>query len=735
MTFYRLLLLISVFGLLFPKISEAQISHGGVPMKTAELKSAQKKVIEMPPLSNFMTVDDETVIIPQGNLLKPFQFAYQFEVNFTTNNSGKWVKGENGYNVWKLTIHSEGAKSLNLIFDEFEIPVNARLFVYNENENYILGAFTSANNKPSRKFAISPVLGDEITVQYEIPEAFPQTKQFRITKVNHDYIGILKSGDRRPLGKTAGACNIDVNCDEWDSWNEVKNSVCRMIVNGKEVCTGVLVNNTAEDRKPYILSAAHCYDRWSYPDVTVYAFNYESPFCAPLDGDPSNSISGATMKAQYDSLDFALVELTVVPPPDFRPYFAGWNRSSDIPGPVVSIHHPQGDIKKLAVDNEPPILSSFGEPNYTDKNYTLNGFLRINRWDGGVTEAGSSGGPLFDSGNNIIGTLTGGQATCNNPIYDYYERFSLSWDFKTDSAKQLKYWLDPVKSNVQVLNGKQFYEGEKLCGAFANLNDKDEYSIVPVINSNEFAGYWGGSNSIGITEFMERFSIEGNETLSGISLGVGKFKNVLKSSDSEIKIKVYNGSNLPEQLIYSQTVKTGGFAEDAMNFIGFEENVKPGEIFFVGFELSNIQPLDSFVVYQSLRPASDVNTFYFMQNNEWYNFKKANPTGKSIANIFEILVCNIDDLGTDTPLVDNPLNILVFPNPTNSKFTLESGQDIMENQIKVFNLLGQEVKVRINKLNLRKVNVDLRGNVPGVYFVRYDSGKEIISRKISFVPW
>ena len=84
-----------------------------------------------------------------------------------------------------------------------------------------------------------------------------------------------------------------------------------MIVNGKEVCTGVLMNNTAENEKPYILSAAHCYDRWTFPDVTVYVFNYESPFCAPLDGDPLNSITGATMKAQYDSLDFALVELSL----------------------------------------------------------------------------------------------------------------------------------------------------------------------------------------------------------------------------------------------------------------------------------------------------------------------------------------------------------------------------------------------------------------------------------------
>ncbi len=735
MTVYRFLLLVFTIGTLIPLTSSAQISEGGIPMEIAGLKSAKNKTIQLPPIENFLTTEEIKKDFFSDNLLKPFQFAYPFEVNFTTENSGNWFQGDNGYKIWKLTIHSEGAKSLNLIFDEFELPENSRLFIYNKSKNHVLGAFSNRNNKASRKFAVSPVEGDEITVQLEVQNELVSHNYFRITHVNHDYIGILKSGDRRPLGKVAGACNIDINCDAWGEWIEVKNSVCRMIVNGKEVCSGVLVNNTEEDQKPYVLSAAHCYDRWSYADVTVYAFNYESPFCAPLDGDPANSISGATMKAHYDSLDFALVELSVVPPPDFRPYYAGWNRKTEKPGSTVSIHHPQGDVKKLAVDKNQPIISSFGEPDYIDKNYIEDGFLRINRWDEGVTEAGSSGGPLFDENKNVVGTLTGGRATCQNPIYDYYERFSLSWDFRADTSKQLKYWLDPQNSGVQVLNGKQFNEGENLCATFTNLNDDDGYSLIPLITSDGFGGYWGGSNSSGITEFMERFSIEANEILRGVSFGVGKFRDVLKSSDSEIKVKVYTGRDLPEQLIYSQDVKIQRFAEDAMNYIPFVEDITPAGDFFIGFELSNIQPLDSFAVYQSLRPDTESNSFYFLRENTWFNFKENNGSGKSIANIFEVLACNIDDLSTDTPQVENPLDILVFPNPTSSKFTIEAGQDILENQLKVFNLLGQAVEVKVNKINNRKADVDLRGNVPGVYFVKLQGEYGTSTYKISFVPW
>lgn len=729
MIFNRFIWLFTAGFLLFYIDSMSQISQGGTPMQTVELKSSHNLVVEMPPFDKFLVAEIETENPAFENQLKPFQFAYPFEVNLTPENSGQWLQGENGFLVWKLTIRSVGAKSLNLIFEDFELQERERLFIYNMKENHILGAFTSINNLPHKKFAVLPVLGDEITVQYEIPEEDFNNKHFKISRVNHDYVGILKTGSRRPLDKTAGTCNIDINCDDWKSWDEVKNSVCRVFVNGKEVCTGVLINNTAVNKKPYVLSQAHCYDRKDYPQTTVYTFNYESPFCAPLDGDPSNSISGAVMKAQHDSLDFALVELSMVPPPNFRSYYAGWDRAVEMPTSSVSITHPWGDIKKVAFDNDSPVISNF------ENLYTKSGFLKILRWEGGVTEAGSSGGPLFNPNKRVIGTLTGGQAACGNPVNDYFARFNMAWDYRADSTKQLKYWLDPLKSGTQMLEGKQFYSGKDLCGAFTNLGDDDKYSMIPVINANKFAGYWGGSNNIGITEIMERFSIEGNEILSGVSFGVGKFKSKVTSSNSEITLKVYNGNQKPEELIYSKVIKTSELAQDAMNFIGFSQEVKPKSTFFVGFALTNIQPLDSFAVYQSLRAAGRENSFYLKQNGAWFDFTETNPEKKAIANIFELVACNLDDFGTDTPMVDNPQDMLVFPNPSNSKVTVEAGQDIADNQIAVFNLLGQKIEVKITRIAERKVDVDLTGNVPGVYFVRFDMGNEIISRKISFIPW
>lgn len=707
----------------------AQLSQGGSPMEILHLKSNDVPVVKMPSLK--YAALKEAAINNQNNspVLKPFKFAHAFSVNLSPNNSGKWYQGNNGYHCWKLKIQSSGAKSINLIFDNFKLPEKARLFVYNQDKDHIIGAFTRLNNKASGKFAISPVKGDQIVIQYEVPNELVDKNHFKIASINHDYIGILDRSERRPLGIVAGECNIDINCELGEEWNEVKNSVCRMIVNGIEICTGALINNTAEDQKPYIISASHCYDRWEDAETSVYVFNYESPYCAPLDGDPSHSISGAIMKAQFDSLDFALTELSLVPPPEFRPYFAGWDRSADLPASSTSIHHPQGDIKKIALDYDSPTISDY------NSKYIQNGFLKIGRWEEGVTEAGSSGGPLFNTDKNLIGTLTGGVADCTNPIKDYFARFDLSWDYKNDSSKQLKYWLDPLNTNSQSVNGKQFYENEELCNAFTNLNDDDFHEVVRLTDNDEFAGYWGGTNNVGITEFVEQFSIFGNEQLSGISLGVGKIDIGSASTNNKITVKVYDGKVVPEELIYTKNVLINDLVSDAMNYIGFDEIIEPSDTFYVGFELGNMQAQDTFAVYQSLRPANTKNHFYFKQNDIWQNFEDANMGYNSMVNVFELVACNINDTTPETPQPEFPTKIHAFPNPTNGKVTFVADSNIPAEKVEAFNLIGKKVEVYKSNIYGKSLEIDLTGNSPGIYFVRFNTGKKPITKKISFVPF
>ena len=80
-------------------------------------------------------------------------------------------------------------------------------------------------------------------------------------------------------------------------------------------------------------------------------------------------------------------------------------------------------------------------------------FWRIEQWDVGVTEGGSSGAPLFNENKHIVGNLTGGDAYCGYPYNDYFSKFHLDWDYYPQQERQLKYWLDSLGTGQTSLEG------------------------------------------------------------------------------------------------------------------------------------------------------------------------------------------------------------------------------------------------------------------------------------------
>ena len=710
---------IIILLLFVAKHLSGQVSAGGAPLEVPRLKSLAVPAEVMPAVNNDALYEEAIRKQSEELRLKSLPFARSFDVNISPASGGFWTKNIEGFDVWQVKIRSAGAYSISLVFDEFHLQPQARLFIYGANSGHLIGAFTAANNKEFGRFATSPVAGEEITVQYEIPAGKEGSHDFVIGKVSHDFTGILKSRERRPMGIAAGDCNIDINSPDGKRHADEKDAVCRIMTTKTsvtEICTGMLINNTAENEKPYVLTAAHCISKAQFAETSVFVFNYESPYCAPLDGDPVNSVSGARLLAISDSLDFALLELSMVPPPEYRPYFAGWDRRQALPDSTYSIHHPQGDIKKIAIDRDSPTHSTFR----TD--FTPNGFLRIGRWEKGTTEDGASGSPLFNNNNRFIGSLTGGSATCRNPVNDYYSRFELAWEHKSDSSGQLKYWLDPLNKNSAFLDGKRFYKDENVCVALTNLEPYDTHQNVKIISIGIFSGYWGGTNSEGIIEFAERFVIQGNESLEGISLGAGKIRIPGNSPDQKLSVKIYNGNIAPEELIHTETVNIRNLEADAMNFIEFTEAIEPAESFFVGFELLNMQPQDTFVVYQSLRQPEKENFFWFRKNGSWHDFKSENQEEYSMSNVFELVLCNAVPMVNDTPNIKNPAEAVIYPNPAQNAFVFNPGHTVIPENVRVFNLIGQQIKPKISVRSETEVLVDLTGNVAGVYIVRYHAG-------------
>ena len=430
--------------------TEAQINQPGTPVSFTLKDKSVFPIVQMTKVNpdELLKEDAYTDTMPDY----PYRFAKVLKVNLSLDNSGLWQEIKGKGRIWRLGIKSVGAYSLNLIFQKYDLPPGARLFLYNPDHSMVLGAFTEENNKPWGSLAIAPVRGDEIIIEYFEPGKTAHKAHLVIGSVGYAYRDILGLMDDR-FGLSQ-PCNKDINCSDGAEWQYEKHAVCRIIftkLNGNSyLCSGSLINNAKNNEIPYFLSANHCLPTSYEAQTAVYYFNYESPACNGGDGDISQTLSGSTIQATTTNLDFSLVKMSDTIPETYKPYFAGWNASPQAPEKVVSIHHPQGDVKKIAIYIHPPVTGNFMyEFDYDDSTHWY-----IDNWTYGITEGGSSGSPLFDQNHLIVGDLTGGSVVANCTSADaFYEKFSHSFADYSDKREQLRYWLDPDTTGIISLNG------------------------------------------------------------------------------------------------------------------------------------------------------------------------------------------------------------------------------------------------------------------------------------------
>ena len=84
------------------------------------------------------------------------------------------------------------------------------------------------------------------------PDRTRTSRSHRSTTDTDSLVKPATSGEKR------GSCNINVVCPDGDPWRNQIRSVARITMSGMFVCTGQLINNTAQDDTPYFLTAQHC---------------------------------------------------------------------------------------------------------------------------------------------------------------------------------------------------------------------------------------------------------------------------------------------------------------------------------------------------------------------------------------------------------------------------------------------------------------------------------------------
>lgn len=396
------------------------------------------------------------------------RFAVPHAVSITPDERGFWELAENGDMVWRLKVSSAGAVNLNFGFTRFALPDSATLFVYSADGDDVVRGFTSADNGAHGELWTPVVPGEAAVIELSVAPEEMRAVELELGSINVGYRGFESlwadgeaSAEGRPSDDRDGACNIDVACPIADPWDEIIRSVGVISTGGSTFCTGFMVNNTASDLTPYFMTADHCTVGASdAPSLVVY-WNFENSTCrtpgssasgGPGDGQLNEFNTGSTLIADYAPSDFTLLLLDDDPNPDWRVTFAGWDRSGAEATTAIAVHHPSTDEKRISFEYDPTTTTDY-LADAVDPNQT---HVRVDDWDEGTTEPGSSGSPLFDQNGRVIGQLHGGFAACGNDDPDWYGRISVSWDGGGTPATRLRDWLDPLDTGatfVDTLDG------------------------------------------------------------------------------------------------------------------------------------------------------------------------------------------------------------------------------------------------------------------------------------------
>jgi len=404
-----------------------------------------------------------------------FRTAQAVSSNTDINSIGQWLTLSDGSKMLRMKVKSNGAEALAITFSNFHLPQGATFRAFNTDQWHFSKLYSFVDNREDNGFMLPMVFGEEIILEFIEPANSASSIEATIDEVFYVY---RESGNPM-IQKNFGSsdpCQVNANCvPEGNNWLDENRGVARIfvIVGGSGGwCTGSLVNNTAQNCKPYFLTALHCGEGASVANFNnwVFYFGFESPGCANPGGQGSLanntitgciSISGSDDGGGNSGSDFLLLQLgslaneaatiATLKSPSFNAYWNGWDANNTTSNQGVSIHHPAGDIKKISTYTSNLLTTQWGS--------AVGSHWRV-VWSAtpnghGVTEGGSSGSPIFRNNGRIVGTLTGGSSFCATPTQpDLYGKMSYHWQSNGgNNNEQLRPFLDPGNTGALVIDG------------------------------------------------------------------------------------------------------------------------------------------------------------------------------------------------------------------------------------------------------------------------------------------
>jgi hypothetical protein len=412
----------------------AQINEGGLPrsalkgysiFKNEQLKSTNqnKGVIFIEGVNKDLLREEA-----RTHNINRSGYNYGKEVNANVNffSDALKIPTNDGY-LYILNIQSD-AEGYQFIFDEFKLTDGCDLFIYNDNKNMTLGAFTYINNRSDERFVTQFITGGNVYIELFIPTGANNGLKFNLDKVVFIYDGIFSTRDLSipNFGGSSENCHINTSCYAGGYSNQIK-SVVTLFYPAEDgnwsVGSGVLVNksnNYADSQQPFLLTAIHVIESKRIKDFIIL-YRYEGDWCYDSGIGKINSTNSSAgiseIVSSEEKLDVALLKIsnTVGEIRDYNISFAGWDtRQLFHVNFSYGIHHPGGDIKKISFSYNPLELHHFNSSECPDPFNENKDYIKV-VWSDGVTAKGSSGSPLFSASGYVIGVLSGGFSYCETP--------------------------------------------------------------------------------------------------------------------------------------------------------------------------------------------------------------------------------------------------------------------------------------------------------------------------------
>ena len=691
-------ILISI-GLANPLAGQTTINNLPIGLSPEIYNSIEEMLL--PPINRNKISPDSRF---EQNETKPGFIAYNFTIALKLEDSKvSWETFSTDIKTFQIKIRSEGALGVGLVLSDVRLLPGEKLFIFNHNG--LRGTFTSENVPPSGVLPINFLPGEEVVIEWDVPSKAKKRGTLTVETVSHAYkdiaTGSYASGR---LSAPKDDCYICFNNADFRQSKRAIVKIITYLESGTKICTGSLVNNTANDKAPYILTAQHCIRDQYEADRSVFLFSLAEGDCEEKGDLTEFSLQGAKFLAASYNADFALLKLNNPPPSYVLPYFAGWDISDQAWDHVSTIHRPHGGAKSISLANDHVSVSNYAN----DTSRLPMGFWLVPRWDAGVTESGSSGAPLFNKDMKIIGTLTGGSASCKAPYNDYFERLSLSWDYFPEPEKQLKYWLDPVKSEVKSLSGLDTYETLSLnCDSVSNIMDGE---VTGPERFTPGSGYFSGNNSDSVATFAEKLSVADSSLLTAITINVA---SVNSAAEGGVIVSVNeNAEGKPGTSVYQNYLPYHNLVP-GKNKIGVFPDVYVKDDFFICYTITYSEG-SIFAIAQSVWDKRRTNTAFMKYPERWINMSDIYAEQKGTSLDISASVCSFNASG----LEETHSTLFAYPNPASSTLVVKSPQQaLLKMAIRMYDIQGKQFPINFLVRN-QDIIIDTHQLRPGVYILK-----------------